>query len=94
MERQAMALAKQLINRLAAVDDLERAADGADVFFLRIDLERLADRAEQIGCAHRVVLDRRAVFGRCANHLSRRQKMLQVSGMAWESVYLMLSFAQ
>src|SRR5579872_857063 len=57
-------LPEQFIDRFASVDDLERTADRAHVFLLGIDLQRLADRAEEVGRGDRVMLDRRAVVGR------------------------------
>ncbi|TXT30197.1 MAG: hypothetical protein FD138_2314 [Planctomycetota bacterium] len=53
---------EQFRDRLAAVDDLDRAAERADVFVGRIDVESLADRREQVVDGDRVVIDRAAVF--------------------------------
>ena len=48
-----LALGKQLLDRLAAVHDLDRPADAAKVLLVRVDLEGLAEGAEQVGHAHR-----------------------------------------
>ena len=40
--------AEQLLHRLAAVDDLERAAFGGDEFFARVDVQRAAHRLEEV----------------------------------------------
>src|SRR6516165_2324950 len=61
--------AEQPVDRFAAIDDLKGAADRAEIFLAGIDLQRLADRAEQVGNGDGIVLDLRAVVGRCPDHL-------------------------
>ena len=39
-------LAKQLVNRLTSIDDLERSANRAHVLLSRVDFQRLTDRVE------------------------------------------------
>ena len=69
MVQRCVALSEQFFDRFAAVDDLEGPADRADVFLVRIDLQRFADRAEEVRHGDRVVLDCRAVVRRGADHL-------------------------
>ena len=63
-------LREQLRHRLAAVDDLDRAAVGGDVLARGIDLEALAECLEQVGHVHRAIFDGSAGGVGLADHLA------------------------
>lgn len=56
-------LSKEFFDRGTAVDDFHGAAEGAHVFFARVDVEAFADCAEQIVGGDRVVGDGGSVGG-------------------------------
>src|SRR5271156_498128 len=54
-------LAEKRRDMLAAIDDLDRAADRTHHFLGRVNFERMAQGSEQIGYGHGMILDVRAV---------------------------------
>src|SRR5687767_15108323 len=61
---------EELLDDLAAVDDLDRPAEGAHVFLGGIDLERVAEAGEEVGDRDRLVLDLGPVGARGAEDLA------------------------
>src|SRR5438067_1274390 len=62
------ASAEQLLDRVAALDDADRPAVG-DALAPRVDLQRLAQRAEQVLHRHRTLLHARPRRVGLADHL-------------------------
>src|SRR5438132_1634287 len=60
-------LGKQFLDRRPLVHELDRPAEGADVFLARVDLEGAVKAAKQVGYADRLRLDVGAVAARAAN---------------------------
>src|SRR5262249_13894071 len=58
---------KQLFDRCTAFNNLNRPAERTQVFLARIDLQRLVERAEQIGDRDGPILHAGAVFARGAD---------------------------
>src|SRR5262249_24035139 len=66
----AWVLREQFLHRSPLVHELDGPAERAHVFLARVDLERLVERAEQVGHGDSVVLDVGAVAAGAAEHLA------------------------